>query len=155
MSLDVISIGTHGHLRSTGDILLTAVGSWGKFPRLGTTEFVVGIRQLDFASQVLVTYDIESNIFRERVFASGVGLDVEYDSWITAIRGFISAMLPPVLASIFNEQAEAMSDMDVTTESEPLLQQVVAAPEIESRFDDTELESMIVVDHDIDSKMEN
>ena len=153
MSLDLVSIGTHGRLRSTGDILLTAVGSWGKFPRLGSTEFVVGVRELVFPSTVVVTYDIESHIFRERVFASGVGLDVGYDSWITAVREFISAMLPPVVASIFQEQVEALSDMDVTTEAEPLQQPIVAVPEIESRFSDIELESQIVVDHDIDSKI--
>lgn len=153
MSLDVFSIGTHGHLRSAGEISPIAVGSWGRFPWFGPTEFVVGIRELEFPSTIVVTYDIESHIFRERIFASGVDLDVEYDSWITAVREFISAMMPPVLASLFQEQVEALSEMDVTKEAEPLQQPVVAVPEVESRFTNKEFESMIVVDHDIDSKI--
>ena len=81
MSLDAISIGTHGRLRSTGDILPIAVGSWGKLSNL-PPEFVVGIRELEYSSQVVTTFDAESLVFQTKEFSSEINVAPEFESLI-------------------------------------------------------------------------
>lgn len=99
MPFDLLSIGTHGHLRTTGAVELLSVGSWGKFPKLGPFEFIVGVRQLTRRSAVITTLDIESLVIRTHE-VRGINFEsIDLESFIQATWGFISGMLPPVVSS--------------------------------------------------------